>query len=1443
MQKKPHKSKEDINFITLLNFIVDPAVIVDENGLFLAVNHAFEETTGLNKKDLINKPFLEIENLPTESKALLLKNLKKRMHCVATEPYEITFQDKNDEKRVTEVKAKKISYAQHPADLVLFHDVTRRKENAKRLEEYSEKMEALVDEKVREIRESKKKLETIFDSSPDAITVTDLNGTIIECNGATARLHGFPSRQEVIGKNAFDLISPKDRQKAATQMKAIRKSGSMQNLELIFLTKNGKQFPAEASANIIRNVQGKPIGYVAVTKDISERKNSEEKLKASEKHFRETLDNMIEGCQIVGYDWCYLYVNDTAAKHGRKPKEKLLGKTMMEVYPGIENTEMFSTLKKSMEKRVTALTENEFTFPNSRKGWFELRVQPVPEGIFILSMDITERKKAEEALRESEEKFRNLSEESPNMIFIYKQGSVVYANKKCEDLMGYTKEEFYAPTFNFFTLIAPESLKKMDSSHRRHGAGQEVEPFEYTLVTKAKKRISAVINSKLIKYEGETATLGIITDITELEQTENELQEARKRYTSLFDRAPLGIIVIDPETFKPVEFNDVAHQQLGYSREEFSKLSISDFEANETPAETRKHTNRILKDGRREFETRHRTKNGDIRNVLVTTKPIVLHGKTFIHCIFHDITDIRKVQNALMKSESKYRQLVELAQEGIWALDKNFKTVFVNPRMAQMLGYPQSEMSGKSVFEFLDKGNVKKAKRFLRQFKHGVKGQFEHAFPRRDGTQIYTRIAASDMQDDQGQSIGTLALVADITERKQAEEALKKSEERAKAIVANSPIGIATSSTNKQFLSANEAFCKILGYTEDELRKLTFKDVTYPSDLEESMLKMKELEAGTSSSFKQEKRYLKKDGRVINGKIMISAIRDQADKPILFIAELEDITEQKRAEEKLSKSEKKYRHLFVELKKAEKQLLEERDRAQNYLDVASVMLVALNTEGRVTLLNRRGCEVLKCRAEDALGKNWFDNFVPDGVRRNVKKVFKLLIAGEAGMPEYNENYVLSKNGEKRLIAWSNTVLKNSSGQIMGTLSSGEDITEKRKIENDLKLERDKLEAVTENIGAGLGIISRDYQILWANKLMKQINGECEGKRCYSTFNKLTDVCPDCGVKKVFENGVSLDVHEYSNLDDKGNRFWIELIVTPIKDEKGNVTSALELAVNISERKILQNKLAEYSQKLEKLVEKRTEQLRQTQAKLVKSERLAAIGELAAMVGHDLRNPLTGIKGAAYYLNSKYRGEINSVGKAMLKTIDECIEHSNKIINDLLEYSRDLKLELTETSPKALLTKSMQMVKIPKKIQVSYDIEANPVVKMDVERMKRVFVNIFQNAVDAMPDNGTLTLKSIIAGDNLQISVTDTGTGMSKKTVAKLWTPLFTTKARGMGFGLSICKRIVEAHKGRISVKSKIGKGSTFTVTIPLHPKPDSEAELLVFNGPALSTAAQLQETR
>jgi len=264
--------------------------------------------------------------------------------------------------------------------------------------------------------------------------------------------------------------------------------------------------------------------------------------------------------------------------------------------------------------------------------------------------------------------------------------------------------------------------------------------------------------------------------------------------------------------------------------------------------------------------------------------------------------------------------------------------------------------------------------------------------------------------------------------------------------------------------------------------------------------------------------------------------------------------------------------------------------------------------------------------------------------------------------------------------------------------------------------------------------------------------------------------------------------------------------------------AIENAKLIQQLNEAKKEIKEYADQLELKVKQRTQELMEVQNRLLKSERLAAIGEIAAMVGHDLRNPLTGIAGAIYYLKMKAGPKTGKKTREMLELIEEDIEYSNKIIDDLLEYSREMQLELIEATPKIIVKEALSLVKVPKNIQVSDSTESEPRIKIDGEKMKRVFVNIIKNAIDAMPKGGKLTIKSKKIGSSLEIAFTDTGIGMPKDIVEKLWTPLFTTKAKGMGFGLPICKRVVEAHGGNISAESTVGKGTTFTVTIPIEPK-------------------------
>jgi len=231
----------------------------------------------------------------------------------------------------------------------------------------------------------------------------------------------------------------------------------------------------------------------------------------------------------------------------------------------------------------------------------------------------------------------------------------------------------------------------------------------------------------------------------------------------------------------------------------------------------------------------------------------------------------------------------------------------------------------------------------------------------------------------------------------------------------------------------------------------------------------------------------------------------------------------------------------------------------------------------------------------------------------------------------------------------------------------------------------------------------------------------------------------------------------------------------------------------------------------------TENLKKTEERLLKSERLAVIGETAAMVGHDLRNPLQGIMGSIYILKKRLGPTMDNKAREAIDLIERDVEHSNRIISDLLDYSREIKLEPGETTPGSLIKNALTHIgrEIPSNIRLLDLAKDEPEMIADSAKMQRVIVNLVNNAIDAMPQGGTLTASSSTENGSVGISVADTGTGMTEEVIQKLWIPLFTTKHKGMGLGLSICKRIVEAHSGSISVQSALGKGSTFTVKLPV----------------------------
>lgn len=652
----------------------------------------------------------------------------------------------------------------------------------------------------------------------------------------------------------------------------------------------------------------------------------------SEERFRHTLDNMMEGCQIIGFDWRYLYVNDAAALHGRTTREYLLGKTMMEAYPGIEETGMFATLRRCMEERTPFHMENEFTYPDGKRGWFDLSIQEVPEGLFILSVDITERRQAEETLRESEELYRAVVENMTEAIVINRDAKRVFVNKAFLDIHGLSDASQVIGN-DVTEFIVPEDRENVVS---RVLARQRGEPVTMSIEHRILRADGEVRNVRIvavpITYRGLPSTLGFMSDVTEQKRSEDALRESEELYRAVVENMTEaislhadGIRVFVNRAFLDIHGLQDNSQAIGKPQLQFVH-----------PEDMKMMEERLRASQRGESvpsanEYRIVRPDGEVRTL--QTLGVALTGGSRL-AVLRDVTEARQAENALRESEELYRVVVENLAEAV-VINVGGNRVFANKAYLDIHGLQDlSQAIGTPVGEFMhpdDRGWVAE-RAAARQRGEPVPSSYEYRIVRPHGEVRNVHVVAVLFQYvDQ---VASLAVVRDVTEEKQAEEEraqhakeleealqnLQVAQQEMESFLDNTSDVIALTDLNGIVLKVNRAFETQHGWSAREAVGMKLPQV--PDEMVPMVEELfKAVQAGEQFDG-MEAVAVRKDGSLFDVSVTMAPVLDGDGKVVGISGIARDITERKQAEAERARHEKELEKALSDLQATQQQLVQ-----------------------------------------------------------------------------------------------------------------------------------------------------------------------------------------------------------------------------------------------------------------------------------------------------------------------------------------------------------------------------------------------------------------------------------------------------------------------------------------------------------------------------------------
>lgn len=753
-------------WLNLVNKFSDVVVLTDIRGYILKINKAGEIFLGVSSEKIIGKSCCklfhgskkQISSCPMQKMLQTSQRANAEYYLPGGQWVAITVEPIKDEEG-------KILNSIH-----IIRDITQQKQ-----------LEIT-------LKDSEEKFKSIFENATDAIAYLDITGKILDVNKQVVNF-GNGSKEEVINKkfNNINVLSIKDIPKYLKLFHSVITGKKATIVAEVYSKKGEKRF-LESSATLIKSETG-PKRIMVISRDITERKQAEALLMENEQKLRSIIEHSIELFYIHDTNHLLTYVSPQCKKMlGYTPEEMMVTwTTLASDNPiNIKGIELTEKAIKTGRKQDTYLLE--LKRKDGKLIIVEVDESPIKNqkgkivGITGALRDITENKHVADALRESEEKFKNLAEQSPNMIFINKQGKVVYTNKRSSEILGYERDEYYSDNFSFLSLIAPESIEKIKAAFGRHRKEQEVEPYEYTLVSKDGRRIEAIITTKLIGYEGAKSILGIITDITERKKAENALRKSEEKWRLLYENLPGGSFVVNKD-YIIEDVNDILCILTGFKREELVGQSCGII----CPKGPHKcpifDLGKIIIDNN---ETAVKTKDGRLVPILKSARKIPLVDKDVIVESFQDITERKKVEDELKNSEARYHSLFNNANDAIFIMD--FDTfIECNRKTLEIFSCKKEQIIGKkpySIFspelQYDGRNSKEKACEKIQLAQDGKPQFFQWLHIKYDGTPFDAEVSLNPIEIE-GKTY-LYAQVRDITERKKAEEHILRYQNQLKSL-------------------------------------------------------------------------------------------------------------------------------------------------------------------------------------------------------------------------------------------------------------------------------------------------------------------------------------------------------------------------------------------------------------------------------------------------------------------------------------------------------------------------------------------------------------------------------------------------------------------------------------------------------------------------------------